>query len=214
MLRRTGQVGRRAQGGVPARGGLRASAGVLALAALLGGCSLGEQSDPAAQAGEQKGYIAGDGSLLLIAPSERGDAVAITGEEVEGDTLDVTALRGDVVVLNLWYAGCGPCRAEARDLAEIAEESADQGVSFVGINTRDSAATAAGFERTFDVPYPSVLDADSGEAVLALEGLASPQAIPTTIVLDREGRPAARVLGRADPDVLREVIEDEAGEPA
>ncbi len=198
----------------PHRSALRAGAATLALAAVLGGCSLGQQSDPASQAGDQKGYIAGDGSVLTIAPAERGEPIAIAGEGVEGERLDVAALRGDVVVLNLWYAGCGPCRAEARELGEIAEESADQGVSFVGINTRDSAQTAAGFERTFDVPYPSILDADSGEAVLALEGLASPQAIPTTIVLDDEGRPAARLLGRADPDILTGVIDDVVAERA
>lgn len=200
------------------RRALRAPSALLARPALLAltaalaltGCS-GGLGQPAT-GGDRKGYIAGDGSVTELAPDQRPEPVQVTGETTDGSTVDVAALRGDVVVLNFWYAGCSPCRAEAGDLAAAAAEHADAGVRFVGVNTRDQAPTAAAFERTHAVPYPSVLDAGSGEAVLALAGQVNPQSIPATIVLDREGRPAARILGRVDPGILGTLIDTAVAE--
>ncbi len=189
-----------------------AAALALALALPLAGCSGGLGAPD--QGGDRKGYISGDGTVVEVPPAERGEPVAITGEATDGSVVDVAALRGGVVVLNLWYAGCGPCRAEADELAAAATEHTGDGVRFVGINVRDDAATAAAFERRYAVPYPSVLDAGSGQGVLALAGLVSPQAIPSTIVLDRQGRPAARVLGPVDPSVLRALVDSTVAEQA
>lgn len=186
----------------------------VALAALLiTGCGpLGQQADPGAQAGEQKGYIGGDGTFTEIPPGERGDPVTITGTATQGPDVDTSSLRGDVVVLNLWYAACGPCQAEAPDLVATAAKHPD--VRFLGINTLDSAATAQAFERKHAITWPSVLDAGSKRAVLALHGVTSPQAVPTTLVIDRQGRVAARVLGRVDPGVLDPMITRVVGEGA
>ena len=171
-----------------------AAAVLLALTGCSGG--LGAPAEEAARAG----YVSGDGSISTYPAPERTEPVAIAGEATDGSVLDLAALRGDVVVLNFWYAGCAPCRAEADDLAVVAEARAADGVRFVGVNTRDGLANAAAFERRYATPYPSVLDAESGAAVLALAGVVSPQSVPATIVLDRQGRPAARVLGPLDAD--------------
>ena len=183
-----------------------------ALAALLlTGCGpLGQQADPGEQSGEQKGYIGGDGTSTEIPPAQRGEPVTITGTATAGGEVDSSAWRGEVVVVNLWYAGCGPCRAEAPDLVATAAEHPD--VRFLGINTLDSAATAQAFEREYAITWPSVLDAGSKSAVLALHGATSPQAVPTTLVLDRQGRVAARVLGRVDPGILDPMITRVVGE--
>lgn len=188
-------------------GGALLTIAVLALPALTGCGPLG-QPDVGAQAGDQKGYVAGDGTVTEIEPAQRGAAVTLAGPSTQGPDVDSATLRGDVVVVNLWYAACGPCRAEAPDLVAAAAEHDGDGVRFLGINARDGAATAQAFEREFSVPYPSVLDAESGSAVLALSkaGAASPQSIPTTLVLDRDGRVAARVLGRAEPSILDALI--------
>ena len=183
----------------------RALVALLALPLLAGCGPLGQQADPGAQAGEQKGYVAGDGSSTEIAPAERAGPVTVTGPSTAGGDVDSSSLRGDVVVLNLWYAGCGPCQAEAPDLVALAAKHPD--VRFLGINTTDSAATAQAFERKYDVPWPSVLDAGSKSAVLALHGVTSPQAVPTTLVIDRQGRVAARFLGRVDPSILGPMID-------
>lgn len=151
-------------------------------------------------------YVAGDATVLELAPPDRSDPVEVSGTTVEGGSVSTERWRGSVVVLNLWYAACGPCRAEAPDLARVATETEPLGVVFLGINTRDGGSEAAAFQRTFAMPYPSVLDSD-GRAVLALRGQTVPNAVPTTLVLDREGRVAARATGQVDGDVLRELVD-------
>lgn len=183
----------------------RAAVAALLATALLGGCTAMGGAREQARSGDQKGYVAGDGSVNEYPPQDRGEAVEVTGTSAEGDPLATADHRGEVVVLNLWYAACGPCREEAPDLAAIARENPDD-VQFIGINTRDDAATARAFEQTFDVPYPSVID-NKGSAVLALRGVATPNAVPTTIVLDKQGRVSARLSGRVDASTLRSLVE-------
>lgn len=107
--------------------------------------------------------------------------------------------------MNFWYAGCAPCRAEAPDLQKLSVQFPE--VQFVGVNVRDSAATAAAFERKFGVTFPSILDANSGDVVLAFTGVVTPQAVPTTLVIDKQGKVSARVLGRIDPSTLKALIQ-------
>lgn len=174
---------------------------------VLAGCAT---QDPLAQQyrdGGDEGFVAGDGTTSEIPPGQREGVLELGGETSDGGEVALADLRGDVVVLNIWYASCPPCRAEAPDLADISTEYAEQGVSFLGINTRDDAAQAQAFERTFGIDYPSILDAGTGSALLALRGQANPQAVPTTLVLDREGRVAARVVGRAEGSVLRAMLD-------
>lgn len=178
---------------------------------LAAGCTGGGDLQEQARAGNDKSYIAGDGSYAELAPSDRGEPVEVTGTSAEGTPVDLTGWRGDVVVLNVWYAACGPCRAEAPDLQDVAAEYADRGVRFVGLNTRDDAPTAQAFQRRFAITYPSILDRD-GAAIVALRGEISPQAVPTTLVIDRQGRVAARILGVADPSVLRTFVDDALAE--
>ena len=184
-----------------------------AAAVLLGvaGC-VGEGALPD-RAADDRGYVSGDGSTVELAPQQRGEPVAVTGVSAEGDRVDLGDWRGEVVVLNVWYNTCPPCRVEAPDLAALAAETAADGVRFVGINTRDDPATAQAFQRTFGITYPSIMDS-SGEAVLALRGEVAPQAVPTTLVIDREGRVAARILGTADAGTLRTLVADAVEEPA
>ena len=83
---------------------------------------------------------------------------------------------------------------------------ADQRVQFVGVNVRDSAETALAFDRKFGITYPSILDSQSGSVVQAFTGVVTPQAVPTTLVLDRDGKVSARVLGRIDKSILATLI--------
>ena len=160
-----------------------------------------------------QGYVAGDGSVVQLAPQERGEPVELSGTTLDGERVDVTEWRGSPVVLNTWFAACGPCREEAPDLAEISAETAADGVRFLGINTSDGAAQGLAFEEQFGIEYPSLLDRD-GLGVLALRGDLPPAATPTTLVLDPSGRVAARFLGAADPSTLRTVIDDALQEGA
>lgn len=170
------------------------------------GCS----QDPLAEqyrAGDNKNYIAGDGTVTEYAVDQRPGFEPWEGVTESGFGLTSEALEGKVVVMNWWYAACAPCRAEAPDLAALYDEFNPQGVEFVGVNVRDSAATALAFDRNFGIQFPSVMDVNSGSVSLAFSGVVSPQAVPTTIVIDKDGKVASRILGRIDPGILRTLIE-------
>ncbi|KQM25708.1 MULTISPECIES: TlpA disulfide reductase family protein [Frigoribacterium] len=190
----------------------------LALAAVLGvvatGCS-STADDLAKQYGNgtTENYISGNGTVTEIAPEDRTDPVAFTAETDAGETVSRSDHEGEVVVLNFWYAACPPCRLEAPELEKLNQSYADKGVEFLGVNVRDQADTSLAFARTFDVTYPSVVDANDGAVQLALAGTIAPNAVPTTIVLDKQGRIAARILGGLDgPGILDTLISDTLAE--
>ncbi|MEZ0164929.1 TlpA family protein disulfide reductase [Kineococcus sp. LSe6-4] len=188
----------------------RRAFGVAALSTLVvAGCGRGDGlPEP-----QGKNYIDGDGSIVQWGPDERRDPVEFTGTAVDGSTIELSQYRGEVVVLNAWYAGCAPCRAEARDLEAVWQEYSGRDVQFLGINTRDTAAIADSFQRSFGITYPSILDADSGTAMLALRTY-SVQATPTTLVLDAEGRVAARASGIVRRLDLSGMLDDAGAAPA
>jgi thiol-disulfide isomerase/thioredoxin len=191
--------------------GLLAAAGAVVLA--LAGCSSDSLADQYRE-GSGKDYIAGDGSVATYSIDSRTDPVAFSGETEDGETYDSADSLGEVVVVNFWYAQCPPCRAEARDLESIANETAPDGVGFVGVNVRDEAATAQAFNDQFGVTYPSILDYQDASVQLAFSANIPPNAMPATLILDREGRVAARILGQADPSTLRTLITETAAEAA
>lgn len=147
-------------------------------------------------------YTSADGAVSQIAPENRGEPISFhSTNTTNGSILSSETLRGSVVVVNFWYASCPPCRVEAPTLATIAREYAKD-VRFVGVNVYDEVEVARSFEKNFDIPYASALDVNTGEVRLAFAGSLSPNAVPTTIILDREGRLAARISGAVIDDVL------------
>ena len=156
---------------------------------------------------EGQNYQSGDGTTRQWAPDDRSGPLELAGTDFAGTAQDLADWRGDVVVLNTWYAECPPCRAEAPDLVALATDYAPDGVKVLGINRHDDAGTAQAFERQFEVPYPSLADTD-GAAIAALQGTVPVNAVPTTVVLDRSGMVAGRILGIADPSVLRAMVDD------
>ncbi|MBF4623136.1 TlpA disulfide reductase family protein [Clavibacter sp. VKM Ac-2872] len=199
--------------GVPRRSVLAAAAsGVLAVIAL-SGCT----EDPLAaefKAGDNKRYIAGDGTFTEIALADRAAPVDFAGTLSDGTETTSADYRGSVTVLNFWYAECPPCRLEAKDLQAASEEHAADGVKFLGVNTRDQRPNVDSFDRTYGITYPSVLDVEDTSMQLAFAGTIAPNAVPATLVLDRQGRVASRVLGKIDPGVLRTLVKDTVAEAA
>lgn len=172
-----------------------------ALVGGLGGCAAG----PTAEGG----FVGGDGSLTLVPAAERKPAPTITGELLGGGAFDSTQHAGKVLVYNVWGSWCAPCRKEAPALEAAAQATADKAL-FVGINTRDlSPEPAEAFTRAFGVTYPSVYDPD-GRELLKFGTQLPPSAIPSTIVVDTEGRVAARVLGEVTETTLRGLVDDVA----
>jgi thiol-disulfide isomerase/thioredoxin len=150
-------------------------------------------------------YQSGDGTVTEIKPMNRTASVSWSGIANDGLPLSSNNLQGVVTVINFWYAACAACRVEMPDIVELAKEYEGK-VQFVGVNVRDTADTANAFKRTFKINFPSIMDAESGDVVLAFTGVVTPAAVPTTLVIDREGRPAARVLGIAKKTTLRALI--------
>lgn len=186
---------------------------VLLAVALLAGCTStgGGLLDGSPGEGD---YVSTDGSTTAILPANRGEPVDFA-TTVGGTELTAEEFRGQVVVLNFWYADCPPCRLEAADLEALHQEYADTETVFLGVNVRDSMERARSFTDEFGVSYPTILDASDNAVQLAFVGSVSPNAVPTTLVLDRKGRVAARVSGLvSDPDLLGQFIDDALAESA
>jgi len=177
-------------------------------ALLLSGCS----ADPLAEQysnDRDKGYSSADGAVSEYAPADRGEPVIFEGTTDVGSTVSNEDYVGEVLVVNFWYAACAPCRVEAPDLAALSAKYRDAGASFLGINVYDQEETSLAFARKFDIAYPSIIDANSGAARLAFAGHAPPNAVPTTLVLDKQGRVAARFIGLIEaPSMLDTIIGD------
>lgn len=171
----------------------------------LAGCS----NDPLAQQyadGSGQGYISGDGAYTEIKPNAREAAIDFTGTAESGATITAGDFAGKVYVVNFWYASCPPCRSEAPDLKALSAKYTD--VPFLGVNIFDSADVAKTFETKFGIEYPSIIDSDTAAVQLAFAGTVAPNAVPTTLVIDRQGRVAARISGLIrDKSILAGMID-------
>src|SRR5690606_33954997 len=183
---------------VSRRSGVRLLAPVVAVAALLSGCT-SEPGGLAAQyeAGGGDGYVSRDGRIVQLAASDREEPVAFGGVLDTGETIDSEELRGQVLVVNFWYAACPPCREEAPDLEAIHQQYADAPVTVIGVNVRDTAGTALKFEREHGVSCPALGDSEGVARRLArARGAYAPPAAPAAVGLGARGRAAARGRGR------------------
>ena len=156
------------------------------------------------------GFVTGDGSITVVDADARRPAPAIAGTTLDGASWSSEFAAGKVIVYNVWGSWCPPCRAEAPALQSAAEATADRAV-FVGLNTRDlDPAPARAFVRDAGLTYPSLFD-PAGSLLLGFAGDLPPSAIPSTLIVDAEGRVAARVLGATTESTLVGLIDDIAG---
>ncbi|MFZ3474993.1 TlpA family protein disulfide reductase [Streptomyces sp. 4.24] len=185
---------------------------LLTAAALVGALTLAAcDAGGAKSAGSAGGsYVTDAGGVSTVAKADRVMAPKLDGETVDGKTLDTTELKGKVVVLNVWGSWCPPCRGEAPYFAQVSKElvAAGQPVAFVGINIRDNTKeNAAAFEETYGITYPSLFD-PTGKLLLRFpKGSLSLSAIPSTIILDKDGKIAARTLAAVNAEDLRSMID-------
>ncbi|WP_259613996.1 TlpA family protein disulfide reductase [Microbacterium paraoxydans] len=176
---------------------------------LLAGCASNDSLSQQYRDGNEKGFIAGDFQVVEIPQDERGEPVTFEGVTETEEQVASDDYRGDVLVVNFWYAACGPCIVEAPYLEQVWQDYRDDGVAFLGVNTYDQPATALSFAKDNGVTYPSVIDVNDGKVKLAFAQVTPIQATPTTLVIDRSGRVAARVIGQLDSaSILATLVED------
>jgi len=174
----------------------------LPCALALAGCS-----NDVGSSGNQ-GYVAGKGVITSVQAADRKKPGEVAGRTLDGKRVSLADFRGKVVVVNVWGSWCGPCRAEAPMLAQAARELAKKDVVFLGIDSRDPSQDAAkAFVRRFVVPYPSLYD-QQGTTLLAFRGTLTPNSVPSTVVVDPQGRVAGSVLGSLTRTTLDDLVDD------
>ena len=183
---------------------LRAVPLALGLACLL---ALAGCSNDVGSSGNQ-GYVAGKGIITSVKAADRKQPGEVSGRTLDGKHVSLADFRGKVVVVNVWGSWCGPCRAEAPMLAQASRDLAGKGVVFLGIDSRDGSKDAAkAFVRRFDIPYASLYD-QQGATLLAFHGTLTPNSVPSTVVVDPQGRVAGSVLGNLSRTTLDDLVED------
>ena len=177
------------------------------VAALLASTALAACSNDIGSSGDS-GFVAGKGIITRLPVAERRQPGQVAGESIDGKPLSLDDYKGKTVVVNVWGSWCAPCRSEADDLTAASKELSGDGVQFLGINSRDlDRAAAQAFQRRFEVPYPSIYD-QKGKTLLAFRGTLSPNAIPSTVVIDEKGRVAASVIGETTKATLVGLVQD------
>jgi peroxiredoxin len=184
-------------------GTVLATAAALALAGCSGGSGASSSGDKA-----NTNYVQGTGLVTTVPAGDRKSAINLAGKDLDGKALDISAYRGKVVVLNVWGSWCPPCRAEAADFESVFQSTQAKGVQFVGIDSRDPQITQAKlFAASRKLTYPSLYDA-SGQLLFSFPaGTLNPQTIPTTIILDRQGRVAVRALTALTKEQLTKILD-------
>lgn len=175
----------------------------LSAIALLAGCGSGN-------GGSTGGFVSGDRTITVVPVKDRRPAPVLSGVDLDGARLSSADLRrtNRVLVVNVWGSWCGPCRREAPVLSAVSKQYTKRGVAFLGLLSRDKPAAASAFVRRFDLSYPSLQD-PGGRLQLRFAGTLPSQGIPTTWIIDRHGRVAARVLVEVTKPTLVGLIDDE-----
>jgi thiol-disulfide isomerase/thioredoxin len=162
---------------------------------LLTGCTGGGLSNT-----NENAYVAGSGSAIYINQADRKDAPIISGETLTSG--EKTLNRNQVTVINVWASWCAPCRAEAPLLQDFSVQYPE--VQFAGVLTRDNISSAKAFYENFKITYPTFID-DS--LLIGFKGSLIPNAIPTTLIIDKQGKVAVRISGEATVASFRKMLE-------
>ncbi|MET8750270.1 TlpA disulfide reductase family protein [Streptomyces sp. NPDC004667] len=209
---------------LPVGAGLAVAAALLLIGTVTDGSTTGPRTDstptsstatptPGTAAAAHTVAVTSESGATVAAPRARPPAPALTGTDLDGNPVSLAALRGEVVVLNVWGSWCAPCRAEAGDLALLNGEVRGAGVRFLGINTRDRDRDAArSFVRAHGLDFPSLHDPAGALLLRFPPEVLNPQTIPSTLIVDREGRVAVAIGGAVSAARLKPLIDRVAAE--
>jgi thiol-disulfide isomerase/thioredoxin len=150
-------------------------------------------------------FVSGSYGASYFSPGHRPAAPPLRARTLTGQPFSLRSHRGSVVVLNFWGSWCYTCRQEAPAISALARHFAGAPVRFVGVDMLDTPPAAEAFMRTFGISYPSLND-PGGLVAVAFRATVPPAAIPSTLLIDRAGRIAARVVGEVSYRGLRALI--------
>ena len=187
----------------PRRAALAAT--VAAALALVSACAGGQAAQQGPGSGDTN-YVTGSVGTTTFKAGQRPVAPQVSGTTLTGSQLRLSQYHGKVVVLNFWASWCAPCRAEAPAMAQLSQTYSPRGVQFAGVNVKDPGrVNAEAFDRNLGITYPSLYD-PAGEVLLAFRGTVPPSGIPSTLVIDRTGHIAGRVIGQVTYSGLKQLL--------
>lgn len=172
--------------------------------AVVAGCSTAEGGD--------SGFVSGDGTITQIDTADREDAPTLDGKSLDGEQVSTEEFDGQPIVVNVWGSWCGPCRSEAPELVEAAKKLKSDDVQFLGLTTKSQTgegtpSSDVEFAKEAGFPFPSIQDYDGEQQLKFVETMPA-AAIPTTWIIDAEGRVAAQVRGETTASTLIGLVED------
>ena len=179
---------------------IRKATAVLVVAIFMSGCASSTTSND-----ESIGYVATDGSAVLRNPSERGEAIELVGNFLDGTNWEIADYRGQVLILNAWGPWCAPCRTEVPELQELLNQKSADGLEVFGFATRTNKSAVEAFLSKRDISIPQIADYDSA-VISQIQGVPS-ATVPGTIFIDKKGRVAGFALGAADISLIRNLTQ-------
>lgn len=194
---------------MPFRGG-RLAVGLVTLCLL--GLLAAWGRTPSSDLPTEREGLGGTRALVFEEPDRRQPAAVASGLDLTGRGNVTSSQAGAVVVVNVWASWCGPCRRQAPELNEASRDLAGDAI-FVGLDVGESSPEhARAFVDVNRVPYPNIYDPD-GSRLRQFAGVLAPNAVPSTLVIDRQGRVAVRISGAVTRATLVELARDIATEP-
>ncbi|MBA2530511.1 MAG: TlpA family protein disulfide reductase [Nocardioidaceae bacterium] len=169
---------------------------------VLAGCSGQVQAERSSG-----GFVQGKYGLTVVPVGERVDAPGLSGETLSGEQVSLDDFAGQTVLINVWGSWCVPCREEVDDLVAARRRLPTASVAFLGINIRDNRAAALAFEEQYGVTWPSLYDPSSSQLLGFRNSLAA-AAVPTTYIIDADGRVAVRMLDKQTAETFIDVVTD------
>ncbi len=155
----------------------------------------------------ESGFVSGDGTSIFLNKTDRKPAPELKDVEFLSSEINLNSLKNKVGLINVWGSWCSPCRKEAAELEELYLKNKANNVEFIGINIRDSKISANRFIENFSITYPNIFDRD-GKLLLGYKDSLPPNAIPSTILIDKNGLVAARQLGPIDKSLIQGFISE------
>lgn len=185
------------------------------IALTLTGCGnfLSSSSDTAiiineSDLGDSSAQQATDIGLTFISQPDREPIPAIAGLDLDLEPIAISDYVGRVTVVNAWASWCAPCIEETPELVATQEATKKLGVQFLGLNVNDDLESARNFAQA--ITYPSIADPE-GRLLSLVPGI-PPNGLPSTLVVDKDGLIAVRIIGPITKEVLTALITEVAAE--